>query len=143
MYETVDRGAIKNIARYRQSKLISYEGMVRKRNITPTDIDGLIDYNGNAFVYIEGKLYGKNLDYGQKLAFENIIKSHKRAGDIAVVFVFRHTEDSDKIIIAKDKVVSDIYSTETLKWEIPEKETTLLKSIEKFEKYCTEKNIEI
>lgn len=54
MYDEVGRGEIKFIDRYKQ--LISYEGLERHRKITPTDIDGVIDYNGNAFIFLEGKL---------------------------------------------------------------------------------------
>ena len=143
MYENNTRGAIKYPDRYKQAKLISYQGMVRLRKITPTDIDGLIDYNGNAFVYMEGKLENKELDYGQRLALENIVKSHKKANNISRVFVFRYNEPPDIIVVAKDKLVSEVYDSETLMWNKPKQEITLLEAIKEFEDYCLLNNISI
>jgi len=58
------RGLIKYPSRYKQ--LISFEGLERHRKITPTDIDGLIDYAGNAFFYMECKLESKYFNEGIK-----------------------------------------------------------------------------
>jgi len=79
------------------------------RKITPTDIDGLIDYNGNAFIFLEGKLIDKNIDYGQKLALENIINGLCESGKPACCLVFRHDKKPEEIIIAKDCIVSEVY----------------------------------
>jgi hypothetical protein len=101
------RGAIRHLDRYKQ--LISYAGLERHRHITPTDIDGLIDYNGNAFLLLECKLEGKEIDYGQKRAIENIIGSFVESGRKACCLVFRHNSQTDEIIDAKNCIVSDVY----------------------------------
>jgi hypothetical protein len=137
------RGTIKYPERYIQSKLISYQGMVRIRNITPTDIDGLIDYNGNVFVYLEGKLIGKDLDYGQRLCFEHLVQSHEKAGNFSWVLVFEFNEPVTEIIIAKNKFVREIYESKRLKWRPPEKKITLIEAIEEIENYCTKRGIQI
>lgn len=146
MYEDDDRrGSIKYPELYKKAKLISYQGMVRMRKITPTDIDGLIDYNGNLFVYLEGKLIGKSLDYGQKLCFEHLVQSHKKAGNFSWVLVFEYDEQimEDEIIIAKNKSVREIYDSINLIWRPPEKKLTLITAIEGIENYCIKHGIKI
>ena len=71
MEHALDRGEIKHKDRARQ--LLMFSGMIRRRGITPTDLDGIIDYNGKAFVLLEGKFHGAPFLKGQKLALENIV----------------------------------------------------------------------
>jgi hypothetical protein len=102
-----NRGSIKYPDRYKQ--LISYKGLEIHRNISPTDIDGVIDYNGNAFIFLECKLYEKEIDWGQKLAIENLINGLSESGRPSCCLVFRHNKNPDEMIIAKDCIVSEIY----------------------------------
>jgi hypothetical protein len=44
-----ERGKIRNEKYAKQ--LNDFRGLLRRRGITPTDIDGLIDYNGKAFIF--------------------------------------------------------------------------------------------
>jgi len=130
-----DRGKIKYLDRYKQ--LISYEGMVRHRNITPTDIDGIIDYNGNAFIFLECKHIGKALDTGQRRAYENIINGLSEAGKPAFCIHFAHDKEPEEIIIAKDCEVVELYFQH--KWK--EYHNTLLKTIVLFEDKFRKMNI--
>ena len=120
--------------------------MERHRKITPTDVDGLIDYSGNSFVYIEGKLVGANMVYGQRLAIENIIESHTAAGNPSVAFIFRHNVPAEEVIIAKDKIVYEVYrmKDDKFKWQsISDKKLTLLECVEAWEKHCKEIGVKI
>lgn len=131
------RGAIKYLERYKQ--LISYEGMERHRHITPTDIDGVIDYAGNAFLYLECKhesvYFEKGLDQGQKTAIENLVESHRMAGHISVAFVFTHDCNSEDIIMARDQIVREIYFNHL--WKSPKDPNwTVIQAVEWFEQYC-------
>jgi hypothetical protein len=134
----VGRGEIRNQERYKQ--LISYKGMVRHRNITPTDIDTFIDYNGNAFVYGDAKLIGEKISYGQKTAFENIANSHNNSGRPTIVFVYRHSTPPEEEIIAANCIVSEIYWRD--KWHYGEF-GTLIECVTKFEFFCKNKNINL
>jgi hypothetical protein len=134
-----ERGTIKYLNRYKQSKLISYEGMVRRRNITPTDIDGFIDYNGRVFIWLEGKLIDKNLDFGQELALMHLVQMAKDAGRFACVIVFYFLDPEDSIIVAKDKYVYKTYDSISLEWKEPKNPVTLLRYIEQIESYCENK----
>lgn len=142
--DSIRRGAIKYIDRYKQ--LICYEGLVRHRHITPTDIDGIIDYAGNAFFVLEGKhenkYYGEGLDYGQKTALENMINAWRESGRIAMAVVFIHNKDTEEIIIAKDAIVVEYYFDS--KWQAPEnRNKTVYDAILWFENYCKSKHIYI
>jgi hypothetical protein len=65
-----DRGKIGNRPRARQIKDFS---SLRWGNITPTDIDCFVEFGGELFVVVEIKSKGKEMPYGQKLAFERLI----------------------------------------------------------------------
>lgn len=135
MYEE-NRGTIKYLERYKQ--LISYEGLERHRKITPTDIDGLIDYGGNAFILIEGKYGDKQIDKGQKMAIENLINTIEDAGKKACCLLFRHLCEPNEIIVARDCVVSDVYYER--KWHYYNTHPVIY-YIQEFEKHWRSKGI--
>ena len=137
--EDVNRGCIRHLDRYKQ--LISYEGMVRRRKITPTDIDGVIDYNGVCFLYIEGKFEDAPMDFGQQKAIEHMVNSHIKAGHPACAIVFRHHCNAETIIVAKDQYVSKIYYR--YEWKDPNYSCTVLEFIEKWEQYWDTQKIKI
>ena len=134
------RGSIRYIQRYKQ--LISFEGLERHRKITPTDIDGLIDYNGNAFIYMEFKTEGKLIDFGQKKAIENVVDSHEIAGHRSCGVLIYHNVPSDRIIDAKSQIVNSIYQNH--KWtDWSQSKRTVNEFIEIWENWCLSKNVKI
>lgn len=141
MYEeNFVRGSIKFLKKYKQ--LISFEGMERMRKITPTDIDGMIDYNGNSFVYFEFKTTGKTMDYGQKLAIEHIINSHQQAGNMACAVLIYHDCTENEIIMAKDKIIDSVfYNKHWTDWK--PFDYTLLSFLDYWEKVCKDRNIQL
>lgn len=80
------------------------------RNITPTDIDGLIDYNGHGFIYWEGKVKEKRIDEGQKRALENVVNSHWKSNHPAMALIFWHDVPSDCEIPVAWMFVKMIYT---------------------------------
>jgi hypothetical protein len=69
----VERGVIEHRERARQ--IVSFAGL-RFGNITPTDIDGLIEYKNCCFLLLELKHYSRpELPYGQRLALERLAAS--------------------------------------------------------------------
>ena len=150
MYDTSVRGNI--IHRERARQIISYSGLVRHRNITPTDIDGFIDYNGNAFIYMDAKLEGKGIEFGQKRAFENLVKSHAKAKHPTCAIIFRHNTLAEQDIIANECYVDDYYCN--MDWEDMElspltwhsllnKEITLLDFLNEVELYWSASNYKL
>lgn len=166
------RGSIKNTEAYLQSKLISYEGLDLIRNITPTDIDGTYDSEGNIinisgiteckcnlWILYEGKRKGQIMKYGQRTFFENFINlvsdlnrycdekfgkgNHTSIRKYGVVIIFEYDEPYDQTIFAKDKHVILTYGSERQKWLKPKKEITVLKYLENIIEFCRKNNIEI
>ena len=91
----LQRGRI--ISRNRARQIKDFSGLLFG-NITPTDIDGLIEYHGKAYVVIELKLRGSPVRYGQKLALERLVDDLCTAGRQSLCIIAEHscinTEDS-------------------------------------------------
>lgn len=69
----VDRGVIAN--RDRAKQIVCFRGL-RFDNITPTDIDGLIEYKNQCFLLVEFKHFSKpDMPSGQRLALERLATS--------------------------------------------------------------------
>lgn len=88
------RGVIRNRAKANQVN--DFSGL-RFGNITPTDLDGIIDFRDRAWVIIEMKTGSAPMPYGQRLALARltdslyktkpsicIVASHHTMGDIPV-----------------------------------------------------------
>ena len=82
-----DRGKIYNHERARQQR--DYSGL-RFGNITPTDIDGIIEYKNIGYVIIELKYSDNVLPYGQKLALERLTDDLEKAGKPCLCIVATH-----------------------------------------------------
>lgn len=141
-----ERGVIKNESRAKQ--LNNFKGLLRPRNITPTDIDGLIDYSGKAFIYIEGKVKGKLLseEKGQKLALENVIMSHWKAQHPSAVLLFEHDIPSSQQIDVAVMPLRMIFTPQKVPmlccdkykdsfWWTPANGLNVIQGIEKFESF--------
>ena len=140
MEQSYERGNIKFKGRAKQ--LNSFNGMIRRRNITPTDIDGIIDYNGKAFVILEGKYGDAELPKGQKMALENLANTILSANKRVVVIIYRHfIHDTNQEINVSKQIVSDIYFKR--KWDKITVEKNVLEVIEMFENHCDNDNYKI
>lgn len=85
------RGAIYNYARARQQN--SFVNL-RFGNITPTDIDGMIDFGNNVFVIIEIKYLDAEMKTGQRLAIERLTDALQKAGKQAIAILASHSVDN-------------------------------------------------
>jgi len=88
-----DRGVIEHRARAQQIR--DFSGL-RYGNITPTDIDGLIEYQNIAYVIIETKFGDAELPKGQNLALERIgdaLGKHKHV--IVIISTHNHPIEED------------------------------------------------
>jgi len=111
------RGQIEH--RERAKQLIDFGGL-RFGKITPTDIDGMIEYKGKAFVYYELKYLNAPVPFGQKIAFEQSVKSHIEAGQQAIVMIVEHeVHDCDEDIMANDCLVREFYQNPKEGWVLP------------------------
>ena len=121
------RGKIQNRDRARQ--INDFSGL-RFGNITPTDIDGLIEYKNKAYIIIELKYLTTKLPRGQELALERLTDDLTKSGKPTICIVASHEQNDPK----EDIKVSDtivIKYRRNRKWTKTEK-TTTLQIIERF-----------
>lgn len=116
------RGSFRSVPRARQ--LVRFDGF-QYGNITPTDIDGLIDFRGSVWVLFEVKSAGKDVPRGQRLALERLIETFRRAGQHGIAMIAEQSErDCDKDVYARSCRVREIYTTEAQHWRPPKWPTT-------------------
>lgn len=99
----VERGVIEN--REAAAQIRDFSGL-RFGNITPTDIDGLVDYRWKCWVLFELKHVGKDLPGGQRLAFERLVDDLAKIRP-AIAFVSEHNDTGD--INAASSMVREYY----------------------------------
>lgn len=103
----VERGVIENRERARQ--IIDFSGL-RYGNITPTDIDGCIEYKNKAVILLEYKHRNTEMPYGQRLAFERIADDIVSAGKDCVFLLCSHDVDNCEVDIdGANAIVTNIY----------------------------------
>ena len=81
------RGKIRN--RECAGQLKDFSGL-RFGKITPTDIDGFVDFQNKAFVIFEIKHGNTPMPYGQKLGYERLCDACEKAGIKTLVIVAHH-----------------------------------------------------
>jgi len=81
------RGQIVSPERARQIK--DFSGLLFG-TITPTDIDGLIEYHDKAYVIIEVKLEGTAIPDGQELALMRLADDLRHTGKSAIFILAEH-----------------------------------------------------
>lgn len=118
------RGVIRN--RDFACQVKDFSGL-RFGNITPTDIDGMIEYHNRAYVYIELKHLHTDLPHRQRLALERQCDDMGKVKPTLLV-IASHVTGGD-IDVANTEVIEYRYCK---KWKIPQKTTTVHEIIEYF-----------
>lgn len=121
-----ERGRINNRARATQIK--DFTGL-RWGKITPTDIDGFIDFHNKLFIYIELKYGNATLPNGQRLALERQADAGNKAMIPTYVIVAQHLDEGD--IKVAEAIVIEIYNTNMnkTKWHVMKNKTKTVKEI--------------
>jgi hypothetical protein len=89
-----DNSLIKFQARAHQ--ICDFGGLVFG-SITPTDIDGFIEYQNKADIFIELKYEDAQLPFGQRLAYERLVDDIRKTGKPAICIIATH-KTSDPLI---------------------------------------------
>lgn len=76
----------------RASQVLDYAGMLPPP-CSPTDIDGLIEWKDRAYIVIECKHNKVDMQTGQRLAVERMVKDFQRAGKDACAILVKHSVD--------------------------------------------------
>jgi beta-xylosidase len=109
------RGVIQNIGRKQQ---INDFSELRFGNITPTDMDGVIEYKDKAYIFIEIKYLNKELPWGQRLFLERMVNDISETGKQAVAIVIEHNiHDISHSVPVADCKVREIYHYNTKQWK--------------------------
>lgn len=107
------------IYKHRAKQLLLYDGM-RYGSITPTDIDGLIDYHNRITVFFEVKTKGVPMPYGQRVALSRMLEDARKAGKHGIAIVAEHeVYDTNKDVLLKDCQVREVCTTEEPNWRPP------------------------
>lgn len=117
------RGVYQSVNRGRQ--LIRFDGL-QYGNITPTDIDGIIEYRNALWLMFEAKMKGKDVPTGQRLALERFIQNVRIAKRHGIAMIVEHdVQDTDRDIYLKDCTVRELITTENMTWRPPKYEITV------------------
>lgn len=122
----------KGVIKYRQrsEQIKDYGGMLFG-NITPTDIDGLIEYHGKGYIIIELKLRDTPLAYGQRLALERLTDDLNGAGKATICIIAGHNIDNPtEDIDVANAIVREYKFRE--KWQVPNSQYNIKHFIENF-----------
>jgi hypothetical protein len=93
---TVPRGATTYKKRATQGR--DFTGL-RFGNITPTDIDGFIEYHNKCFLFFEAKHENApTMTVGQREAFERLCDALQEAKKEAIYILFDHNTPADQEI---------------------------------------------
>lgn len=76
------------------SQLKDFSGLTWGK-ISPTDIDGFLEFSGKLFIIIETKYDGAPMPYGQKLALERICDGLTHGDSHAILILTKHNTDGD------------------------------------------------
>lgn len=87
-----DRGIIRNREWASQIKIFSG---LRFGKITPTDIDGFLDFDNRIFIFLEIKRGAALPPYGQRLALERLCDTCEKAGKSSLVLIASHNAVGD------------------------------------------------
>ena len=116
------RGVINNIERAKQ--INSFDGL-QYGNITPTDLDGCIEYHNKAYIFIEIKYGDTQLPFGQRLALERLVKDTGLAKKSIAIIAQHNIKNTDHQIIVKDCIVRELYLWNEKKWRPPNRDMTV------------------
>lgn len=126
-----ERGEIIYPARIKQ--VYTFSGF-RYGTKTPTDIDFLIEYDDQAWVFGEVKLKGVPLNVGQRLVLERLVNDSRPKWAIAF-FASHEVHDPEKCVEIKSCLVEGYYQRLQAGWFPPKRPITVLEFVDKFITY--------
>lgn len=101
--------------------------------ITPTDIDGVIEYKDKAYIFFEIKYMDTKLPFGQKLAIGRLVNDTNNNGKKSIAIVAQHnifnTKKSIQVAICE---VREIYLSDERKWRKPKRNINVKQCIDGF-----------
>jgi hypothetical protein len=135
-----DRGKILHPDRKQQ--INDFSGLVFGK-ITPTDLDGVIEYHNKAYVFLEVKYDNAELPYGQRLAIQRLVQdtSNKEKYSIAIIAQHSVFNTKDSVNVAECQV-REIYLYTENRWRKSKRAITVRQCIDSFFRYYVDNNKE-
>lgn len=116
----------------RKKQLLDYSGLLFG-NITPSDIDGIIEWHNDKYALLEYKYKAAQMPFGQKLLLERMANDLYRSGKEVVVLVAKHEEDDcDNEVDAAKCLVRELYIPTEGVWRKPKGEFSVFDICEMF-----------
>lgn len=100
--------------------------------ITPTDLDGCIEYHNKAYIFIEVKYKDKELPYGQRLAIERLVKDTATCKKSMAIVCEHYVDNTDSEVDVASCRVRELYMSPENKWRPPKESITVRQLIELF-----------
>jgi hypothetical protein len=118
------------------SQIKDFSGL-RWGNITPTDVDFLVEFGDRLYIIAELKYRAADIPKGQKLALQRVVDRIQASGVNAYLLLCSHDDSPPKDIDGAACCVSTYYWKK--EWRTPNKETTLFHAVSLLkEKYVEE-----
>ena len=132
------RGKILHPDRARQ--INDFSGLLYGK-ITPTDLDGVIEYHGKAYVFLEIKYDNTELPLGQKIAIERLVKDTSNGGKKSIAIIAEHNvfNTKENIPVAECDV-RQVYLYCEKRWREPKTQINVKQCIDGFIKHVDKKN---
>jgi len=110
-----NRGKINHIGRKQQ--IITFENLVYNK-ITPTDMDGLIEYKNKAYILLEIKYKETKLPIGQELALTRLIFDLNKVKNSILIIAEHYIDNYNNWIDARKCIVREVYYKNYKKGEV-------------------------
>jgi len=121
-----ERGTIRNLTYTRQRA--DFRGL-RFGTITPTDVDGSIEFEGRCCIFMETKHGDADLPTGQRLWLE---RNCDKWGDNGIVLVVRNAEVANGSPTYRIGELPVVEYRHACKWKTPKKRAICVRWIERF-----------
>lgn len=121
------RGKI--IYRDRAKQIRDFSGLVFE-NVTPTDVDGFIEFNNCIYIFIETKYQNELLPAGQERALKNLVDTVFESSKKGLLIIAKHQNPVNEDIPFHACEVTKYRSRKN--WYVPDKKRTIKSLIDMY-----------
>ena len=122
----------------RMKQLVDFDGLCKVGKITPTDIDGMIEFQGRGYLFYELKYELAEVPLGQRIALERLVQDTSVKEKRCVAIIAQHcVEDVNEPVKIECAVVREVYLSDKKRWVEPTELTTVGDYTEKLLAYLS------
>lgn len=121
------------VNRERAKQLLCFDGLDFDSNISPMDLDGLIEYHDKKRVLIEAKLQNTPVPFGERLALERMVDDFGKAGKEALAIIADHKVfDPKEDVHVRECIVRELYYSKERLWRKPKRMINVQDAMDSF-----------